>query len=534
MQRPPTTFVLVLHGHIPDVLGHGTWPHGANWLYEAAAETYLPFLIAVERLLEAGIPVKATVGMTPVLCEQLQDPRFAAGFDVYLAQRARAAGEDRERLSSIGDGDAASVAGFWAAFYGNLRADFTRRPGGLVPSFGRLAERGALEMIASAATHGFLPLLPNDRAIDRQLDAGLAAHRRHFGREARGIWLPECAYRPGGSWTSPADGHVENRSGLEDFLAARGLEYFFVETHLVTGGRHVPAYGGEVDLPETGGTPYRIHAVRAADGTRVSVFARDPLSSQQVWSGKVGYPGDGRYLEFHKKRAPSGHRYWRVTDSSLDLGDKLPYEHAAVAGALASHADHFVSLLDSAPALPEGDAPVVVAMFDFELFGHWWFEGVDFLEAVFTRLAGSERVVPRTASEALAASPAPEILDLPHGTWGRGGDFQVWWNEHTVPYWREVEAVERALEKFEGRRYAIPLPLFASLERQALLLQSSDWPFLIDNEVSKDYAEARILEHVDDFWRLARMADSGFVDDLAFAAIAERDRIFEPELAAVR
>jgi 1,4-alpha-glucan branching enzyme len=530
--RPPVTLVLVLHGHIPDVLGHGTWPHGANWLYEAVAETYLPFLIAVERLLEAGIPLKATVGMTPVLSEQLADPRFAPGFDAYLAQRARAAGEDGERLSTSGDAPAVSVAAFWSAFYGGLRADFARRSGDLTASFRRLAERGALEMIASAATHGFLPLLPNDRAIDRQLDAGLAAHRRHFGRDARGIWLPECAYRPGGSWTSPADGHVENRCGLEDFLAARGLKYFFVETHLVTGGRLVPAYGGLVDLPESGATPYRIHAVRAAHGEHVGVFARDPLSSQQVWSGKIGYPGDGRYLEFHKKRAPSGHRYWRVTDSSLDLGDKLPYDRAAVAGALASHADHFVKILESAPALPDGSAPVVVAMFDFELFGHWWFEGVDFLAAVFEKLAGRNGVVPRTASEALSASPTPEIIRLPSGTWGRGGDFQVWWNDHTISYWREVDAAERALETFEERREAIPPPLFAALERQALLLQSSDWPFLIDNEVSRDYAEARIRGHVEDFWRLARMADSGFVDDAAFAVIADRDRLFEPELAA--
>ncbi|HEX2798770.1 MAG TPA: 1,4-alpha-glucan branching protein domain-containing protein, partial [Thermoanaerobaculia bacterium] len=143
-----------------------------------------------------------------------------------------------------------------------------------------------------------------------------------------------------------------------------------------------------------------------------------------------------------------------------------------------------------------------------------------------------------TAREALggeiAAAPAPEVLRLPSGTWGRGGDFQVWWNDHTIPYWREVDATERALERFEDRRDAIPLPLFAALERQALLLQASDWPFLIDNEVSRDYAEARIRGHVEDFWRLARMAESGFVDDVAFAAIADRDRLFEPELATVR
>ena len=164
--RPPVTLVLVLHGHIPDVLGHGTWPHGANWLYEAAAETYQPFLIAVERLLAAGIPFKATVGMTPVLSEQLADERFTRGFEDYLAQRTRAAREDEARLSASGDAQATSVAGFWSAFYEGLRSDFAGREGGLTPSFHALAERGALEMIASAATHGFLPS-PPERPRDR-------------------------------------------------------------------------------------------------------------------------------------------------------------------------------------------------------------------------------------------------------------------------------------------------------------------------------------------------------------------------------
>jgi 1,4-alpha-glucan branching enzyme len=527
--RPPTSLVLVLHGHLPDVLGHGTWPHGANWLYEAAAETYLPFLRVAERLLDRGVPLKATVGMTPVLCEQLTDARFGPGFDAYLAQRAAAARADVAPLTAKGDTAAVRVAEFWVKFYEEARADFAAREGGLLPAFRKLAERGALEMIASAATHGFLPLLPNDRAIDRQLDVGLAAHERHFGRKAAGIWLPECAYRPAGSWVSPADGHIETRCGLEDFLSARQVGFFFVETHLVKGGRHEPAYGGVVETPEGGSTPYRLHAVRASDGGRVGVLARDPLSSQQVWSGKVGYPGDGRYLEFHKKRAPSGHRYWRVTDSRLDLGDKLPYEPAAIAGALESHATHFVHLLESAPTLPNGEAATVVAMFDFELFGHWWFEGIEFLATVFEKLAGREGIVPRTASEALA-STSLEGIRMPAGTWGRGGDFQVWWNEHTVPYWREVSATELAIEKFEATRSAIPPRLFAALERQALLLQASDWPFLIDNEVSRDYADARIAGHVRDFWRLAKMAEGGTPDDAFLDELDDRDRLFAPEL----
>ena len=168
-------------------------------------------------------------------------------------------------------------------------------------------------------------------------------------------------------------------------------------------------------------------------------------------------------------------------------------------------------------------------MFDFELFGHWWFEGVAFLEAVFRKLEGRPGVVPRTAGEALAATH-PRGIRLPAGTWGRGGDFQVWWNDHTVPYWKEVSACEAAIEAFEEKRDTIPPRLFAALERQALLLQSSDWPFLIDNAVSRDYADARILGHVKDFWRLARLADSGDAETGFLDELDDRDRLFAPEL----
>lgn len=527
-------FLLVLHGHIPDVVGHGTWPHGANWLYEAAAEVYLPFLRTLQRLRAAHVPVKATVGMTPVLCEQLQDDRFQRGFRWYLRQRSRAAKEDRERLALEGELWAADVAEWWRAFYAGLRDDFEALPGlDILEAFRHHAEDGMLEPISSAATHGFLPLLPDDRAIARQLDVGLQAHERHFGKRSRGVWLPECAYRPAGEWISPANGRREIRSGLEDFLSERGVEFFFVETHLVAGGVTYPAYGGRVVREDGAGSPYQIYGIVPGNGgPDVAVLARDPLSSQQVWSGIVGYPGDPRYLEFHKKRYPSGHRYWRVTDSRLDLGDKLPYEPGAVPAALSAHAAHFASLLANVASLPDGRDPVVVGMFDFELFGHWWFEGPEFLEALFRELAENPRVSIHTTSEALALVPPTSAISMPPGTWGRNGDFQVWWNDLTIPYWRAVESVEQRMEAFEERARAgdIPAELFEALERQTLLLQSSDWPFLIDNEVSRDYAEERIRRHTADFASLAEMAEKGAIDPEAFDEIAKRDRLFTAEL----
>ncbi len=527
-----TRFLLVLHGHLPDVVGHGTWPHGANWLYEAAAECYLPFLRNVHRLLAEGIPVRATVGITPVLGEQLLDPRFATGLRWYLRQRARAAAEDREYFTKARKPRQAQLAESWRLIYGRLREEFESLPGhDLLAAFRRLADAGVLEPIACAATHGFLPLLPDDRAIERQLDVGLAAHARHFGKPAKGIWIPECAYRPGGAWTSPADGHVEERKGIEELLAARGVEFFFVETHLVRGGVTYPAYGGRVERDENGGTPYRMHVVKTKESGRpVAVLARDPLSSEQVWSGKVGYPGDGRYLEFHKKKEHSGHRYWRVTDSRLDLPEKLLYHPEVIGDALRSHASHFVSLLEAMGPLSDGSPAVVVGMFDFELFGHWWFEGPDFLQEVFRRIAVSPNVEAVTVSEARAQTPPSQVIEMPPGTWGRNGTFEVWWNEHTVGFWKLVTDAEARMEAFESRPDPIPPRLLAALERQILLLQSSDWPFLIDNAVSRDYAEERVTRHATDFDALATMAESGLVDEAALDEITRRDHLFAEEL----
>jgi 1,4-alpha-glucan branching enzyme len=273
--------------------------------------------------------------------------------------RARAANEDREAFLLEKDERAAALAEAWRDLYLYLREQFEALPDqDIVRVFRELADAGEIEPMASAATHGFLPLLPNDRAIERQLDVGLAAFERHWGRPAHGIWIPECAYRPPGLWVSPADGHAEIRPGLEDFLAARGVRFFFVETHLVAGGLTPAAYGGNVFRDYEGQSPYRTHAVRAMDGTPVGVFARDPLSSQQVWSGKVGYPGDPAYLEFHRKRAAG--TATGASPTRARPGVQKLYEPEKVHAVVSQHAAHFISMLRQVELLSDGTPGLVV------------------------------------------------------------------------------------------------------------------------------------------------------------------------------
>ena len=516
---PRGTLLLVLHTHLPWVLGHGRWPHGESWLYEAAAECYLPILRLLARLETEDRKGSVTLGVTPVLAEMLSTPRFRDGFLAYLGERAGRADADRREFETSGDEYARGAAVAWSEFYKRAKEDFLEKYNGdLLSALVRLQESGRIEIIVSAATHGYLPLLGRDESIEAQLGIGITSYRRRFGRRPRGIWLPECAYRPGYAWSRPVGpARAWLRPGLEEFLARKGLRYFFVDTHLVAGGAPIGTY--EDRLAErrldaaregTGLSPNEPYAITASRRRKVAVLARDPRSSVQVWSADYGYPGDGAYLEFHRKHGRDGLRYWRVTDRRIPLAEKVPYDPMAAKERAEAHAEHFASLvIDRLREYQEatGRTGVVVAPFDTELFGHWWFEGPQWLESVLRRLEGQVEVA--TASSFLAKHPPRSAIRLPEGSWGQGGHHWVWLNDGTRWIWEEVYRAEDAFleasRAARGQRKPIIRRILTQLARELLLLESSDWPFLITTVAAKDYAEARVKEHIEAFDRLASM-----------------------------
>src|SRR5881409_2768446 len=290
----------------------------------------------------------------------------------------------------------------------------------------------------------------------------------------------------------------------------------------------------------TGLSPNEPYALSASGQRKVAILARDPRSGVQVWSADYGYPGDGAYLEFHRKHGMDGLRYWRVTDRQLPLREKVPYDPDAAKERAAAHADHFASLvLETLHEHQEatGRTGVVVAPFDTELFGHWWFEGPTWLEAVLRKLEGHVDEV--TASDFLAAHPPRSTIQIPEGSWGQGGHHYVWLNDGTRWIWEEVyraeDALIDALHATRSRKDPTVRRIVAQLARELLLLEASDWPFLVTTVAAKDYAEARVKEHVKAFDRLRTMlerAKEGTLapDDAAWlAVIEERDSPF-PDL----
>ena len=531
-------FILVLHVHLPHVMRHERWPHGSDWLMEAAADSYLPLIDAFESLERDHVASPATINVTPIVGAQLRDPLFANELRRFIDPRLEACTADERDLVAKGEDELLGVVRYWRTWYESRRAQFDRMNGDIVGALGRLQQSGQIELISSGATHGFLPLLACDESIQLQLLAGRAEHERLFGASPSGCWLPECAYRPRGRWAPLPDVTPRMRAGIETHLEAAGYRFIVVDSHLARAGEPLDAYGARSRPREHAAerSPYGNYKIGA--GRRaVRALVRDPVATRQVWSRDGGYPGSAPYLEFHKLRFPGGLQLWSVTGPGVSLGDKSAYDPRAANAEARTHARHFGELLEE---VARGDHPrngVIVAPFDAELFGHWWFEGPEFLAEMYRALDGRALVRPISASAHVARTSAMP-LDLPPGSWGRDGDFSFWLNDATAWMWRRLWALEerfwnaapRALSRVEAH------PILAQAARSLLLAQASDWQFMISAGEVPDYGEKRFTTHVADAEALLNALDTGAASgDVGrlMDALAARDAVFPNVLDVV-
>jgi len=292
-------------------------------------------------------------------------------------------------------------------------------------------------------------------------------------------------------------------------------------------------------MPQTKATTYQPYYVplTAAGGEQhsgVAVIGRNNRTGMQVWSADWGYPGDYDYREFHKKDGVSGLQYWRVTGARVDLSRKDYYHPDWAQYKVGEHARHFAWLVQDLIQnyhAESGKFGIIAANYDTELFGHWWFEGVDWIREVLRALSQSEVVELTTASDYLDAHPPSDVLALPEGSWGMGGGHWTWDNGDTRWMWQPIHAAEQRMEALVRRFPEAGGDLLAVLNqaaRELLLLQSSDWPFLVTTGQAREYAIQRFSGHVDRFERLAGLAEAGQVaEGAALAAeLYERDKVF--------
>jgi 1,4-alpha-glucan branching enzyme len=540
-------FTFVLHSHLPYARQAGMWPHGEEWVHEAMSETYLPLLNALYDLRDDGVRYRITVSVTPILAEQLDDELIKDHFETFVEERAHWAAADIDRFASTGEAQLQKLARYYRDWYVASLTSFRERFGrDVTGALKTLQDEGYVEISTSAATHGYLPLLGRDSSIVGQLRTGVHSYETMFGRKPTAIWLPECAYRPARSAEATEDGIP--RPGIESYLKAQGIKVFFTETHTVEGGKPVGKAAGEAiglygeverrfrvpttgELQEEPGTTFKAYWVGNEAGN-VAVLARNNRTGQQVWSGSFGYPGDAAYREFHRKDGVSGMQYWAIGEPGTDLGDKPYYDPDTAQDRVRSHADHFAHLV--AEQLREyrdstGAAGVIASNYDTELFGHWWFEGVDWLKLVLGKLAQDESVDLLSASEMVEEYPPDTVAELPESSWGAGGNHFTWMNQETEWIWPIIRRAERRMEALVEAHPNAEGDLRRTLDqaaRELLLLQSSDWPFLVTTGQAKEYATKRFREHSDRFEELAVMVETGEIDVARLEELEYRDNPF--------
>jgi 1,4-alpha-glucan branching enzyme len=426
--REPGELALVLHTHMPYVEGFGTWPFGEEWLWEAIASSYVPLLDVLGRA-----PI--TLSLTPVLCDQLEAPGVAERCLAFLREiRPESHWRDivlmRERGADLLVAELERSATEYAAAADRLE----RLPGGLLQA---LAPHVTW---TSAATHAVLPLLASDAGAALQVQTGVASHRRRFGDWAGGFWLPECAHAP---WLDQTLEEAGVRSTCVELTDTFGL-----------------------------GDPAHLHPIATDEGPVLWPLDRQIVSL--VW-GDRGYPSAGAYRDYHNLTAHD-HRVWR--------NDGGPYDLAAALAQAALHAEHFVALVRGRVAA----GGVCVCAMDTELLGHWWYEGVHWLNAVVEQ-AARQGLTLTTLDDALERhDPQPMPTELGVTSWGEGGDLRTWsgppvaelaWRARTA----ELELVAAAPD---GGDRAL---------RELLALQSSDWAFLTSRRLAGEYPLQRARGH---------------------------------------
>ncbi len=510
---------LVLHAHLPFVKNPDEEDSlEERWLFQAITECYLPLLNGLYDLVEQGIRFRLGVSLSPPLLEMLADPVLQARYKKYLGNLCELTEKEIKRTAC--EKHHQHLATMYRDNFRKLYRDYADKyEDDLIRPWGDLESEGCVELLSSAATHGYLPLLLQPEAIAAQIKIGVATFKRHFHRQPKGFWLPECAYAP----------------EIEPVLRSQGITHFITETHGLLFASPRPRFG---------------HHAPVLTPTGLLAFARDPDCSKQVWSAQEGYPGDSWYREYHRDigyelpmdylgraipkdtRLPTGIKYFRVTDRASE--HKEPYEPDTAARRAWEHANNFVFWRNKEAShwmQVLGRAPVMVAPYDAELFGHWWYEGPLWLANVLRILSKKgNRITTITPSEYTQYYPINQISQPAISSWGYKGYHEVWLegsNDWTYRHLHESQdRLLKALKLYQQPRGLMKRALNQAV-RELFLAQSSDWPFIMKTGTVSDYARNRFVTHIGRLQRLCHEIEQGAPDPSFLSRLEGADSLFQ-------
>lgn len=512
---------IVLHTHLPytrhpdvnDALEE-------RWLLEAMHECYIPLIKIYDNLIQDKIDFKITMSITPPLMTMLEDEYLNSRFLdhinnlIELCEKEIARTKENKELNDL------SIF-YYERFRSQLEI-YKSYDNNLMNAFRKFDKQGYLEIITCSATHAFLPLFTtNPETIKAQLITGIDSYTNTIGHKPQGIWLPECAYY----------------YNIDYMLKQLGIKYFISENKAVLYSSPRPQYGTYTPISTPNG---------------VCAFPRDMESSQQVWSNFTGYPGDYNYREFYKDigyelpmeyigsninksgiRIDTGIKYHKITGKTED---KHLYNRENAMNIARNHGEHFSHSRNEQinKIAPQMDRPpIIVCPYDTELFGHWWFEGPEFLDAFIRKSCepGNSYTL-TTPLEYLKENPNVQCSTPTPSSWGADGDYSVWLNPGNHWIYRDLHECQEAMIELANSHDNVgdlKARILNQASRELMLAESSDWPFIISHNTTVAYAIKRVNTHLDNFNKLYEAITSNLIDEKFLANLEEINNIF-PEI----
>lgn len=522
MNKNPKGYVsFVLHAHLPFVHHPETDDYlEEQWLFEAISETYIPLLKNFKKLEDEKVDFRITMSITPPLLNMLDNKLLQKKYINYLKQHIELSKKEIERTKFNSKINELSKY-YFDRYSDDLKTFKEVYKCNLINAFKHFQDIGVLEIITCGATHGYFPILyVNEKTIKAQIQVGVETYKKYFNKQPRGIWLPECGYIP----------------EADKYLKEFGIEYIITETHGILYANPTPIYGTYSPIVSPEG---------------VIAFGRDAESSRQVWSSINGYPGDYNYREFYRDigydadyeyikpyiahngaRVNTGIKYHRITGKTED---KDIYNLQWAKDSINMQSGNFFDCRNeqiNKIAHSMDKPPIILCPYDAELYGHWWYEGPDWLYTLFKKIHYDKcNFSLITPSEYIDKYPEMQVSSPCRSSWGANGYSEVWLNPsndyaHKHLHTSGDRMVELANlypnEKDKLRQLALN-----QCARELLLAQSSDWLFIITNGTMVEYAHKRIKEHIGRFTKLYfqiknNEIDKGFLDD-----IYKKDKIFD-------
>jgi 1,4-alpha-glucan branching enzyme len=275
-------------------------------------------------------------------------------------------------------------------------------------------------------------------------------------------------------------------------------------------------------------------------------------SSKQVWSAKQGYPGDYDYREFYRdvgfdldydyvrpylhsdgNRVNLGIKYYRITGQTEN---KEPYKPSMAREKAASHAGNFmfnrqqqIEWLHDYLKIK----PIIVSPYDAELFGHWWYEGPEWIEFLIRKIHFDQKTIRMiTPWEYLERHPKLQVMSPSMSSWGWKGYSEVWLNgdnDWIYPHLHMMADRMVILAERYPDADGIAHRALNQAARELLLAQSSDWGFIMKTGTMVEYAHKRTKDHIARFDRLYNDIINSRINDQWLREVENRDNIF-PDL----